>query len=49
MQQLPVIEKTDSQEEKSRLKQFSDGIKYKGGRKVCVHFKTDTDKLNFVL
>ena len=41
MQQLPDIEKTDSKKEKSCLKWTI----YKGRRKVCVNFQTDTDKL----
>ena len=45
MQQLPVIEKTDSKEEISRL----NCTKYNGRRKVCVNFQTDTDKLNIVM
>ena len=40
MQQLPEIEKTDSQEELSCLKWTI----YNGRRKVCVNFQTDTDK-----
>ena len=45
MQQLPDIEKNDSKEETFCLK----WTVHNGKRKVCVHFKTDTDKLNFVL
>ena len=45
MQQLPNIEKTDSNEEKSHLKWTI----YKGRRKVCVNFQTDTDNLNIVV
>ena len=45
MQQLPDIEKTDSKQEISCLK----WTKYKGRRKVCVNFPTDTDKLNIVV
>ena len=45
MQQLPDIEKTDSKEEISCLKWTI----YNDGRKVCVNFQTDTDKLNIVL
>ena len=45
MQQLPHNEKTDSKEEKSRLKWTI----YNGRRKVCVSFQTDTDKLKIVL
>ena len=42
MQQLPAIEKIDSKKEISCLK----WTVYKGRRKVCVNFQTDTDKLN---
>ena len=42
MQQLPAIEKTDSKQKNSCLKWTT----YKGRRKVCVNFQTDTDKLN---
>ena len=45
MQQLPDIEKSDSKETKSCLKWTI----YNGGRKVCVNFQTDTDKLNIVV
>ena len=45
MQQLPDIEKTDSIEEISCLKWTI----YNGGRKVCVNFQTDTDKLKIVV
>ena len=45
MQQLPNIEKTDSKEEISCLKWSINN----GRRKVCVNFRTDTDKLNFVV
>ena len=45
MQYLPDIEKTDSKQEKSRLK----WTLYNGRRKVCVNFQTDTDKLNIVV
>ena len=45
MQQLPDIEKTDSEKEVSCLKRTV----YNGRRKVCVHFQTDTDKLNNVV
>ena len=45
MQQLPDIEKTDSNEEISCLKRTI----YNGRRKVCVNFQTDTEKLNFVV
>ena len=44
MQQLPDIEKTDSEKEKSCLKWTI----YKG-RKVCVNFQTDADKLSFAV
>ena len=42
MQQLPDMENTDSEEEISCLKWTI----YNGGRKVCVNFRTDNDKLN---
>ena len=45
MQQLPHIEKTDSKKELSCLKWTI----YKGRRKVCVNFQTDTDKLKIVV
>ena len=45
MQQLPDIEKTDSKEEIPCLK----WTKYNVGRKVCVNFQTDTEKLNIVV
>ena len=45
MQQLPDIEKTDSEEEISRLKLTI----YNGRRKISVNSKTDTDKLNIVV
>ena len=45
IQQLPDIEKTDSKEELSCLK----WTKFNGGRKMCVNFQTDTDKLNIVM
>ena len=45
MQQLPDIQKIDSKEEISCLKWTI----YNGRRKVCVNFKTDTDKLNIVV
>ena len=45
MQQLPDLGKTDSKEEKS----CSNWTIYKGRRKVCVNFQTDTDKLNIVV
>ena len=45
MQQLPEIEKVDSKSEISCLKWTI----YNGRRKVCISFKTDMDKLNFVV
>ena len=45
IQQLPDIEKTDSKEERSRLKWTI----YNGRRRVCVNFQTDTDKVNIVV
>ena len=45
MQQLPAFEKTDSRKEVSCLKWTINN----GGRKVCVNFQNDTDKLNFVV
>ena len=45
MQQLPEIEKMDSKNEISCLKWTI----YNGGRKVCISFKTDMDKLNIVV
>ena len=45
MQQLPDIEKSDSKEEKSRLKR----TKNTGRRKVFVNFQTYTDNLNIVV
>ena len=45
MQQLPEIEKIDSKNEVSCLKWTI----YNGGRKVCMSFKTDMDKLNIVV
>ena len=45
MQQLPDIEKTDSEKEISCLKWTI----HNGRRKVCVNFQTDTDKLNIVV
>ena len=44
-QQLPDIEKSDSRGEVSRLKWTI----YKGRRKVCINFQTDTDKVNIVV
>ena len=45
MQQLPEFEKEDSKNEISCLKWTI----YNGRRKVCISFRTDMDKLNFVL
>ena len=45
LQQLPDLEKTVSPEETSCLKWTI----YKGERKVCENFKTDTDKLIIVV
>ena len=45
MQRLPDIEKTDSSEEIFLPKL----TKYNGGRKICVNFQTNTDKLNNVV
>ena len=44
MQQLPELEKVDSKNETSCLKWTI----CNGRRKVCISFKTDMDKLNFV-
>ena len=44
-QQLPDIEKTDSKDEISCLKRTI----YNGRRKVCINFRTDTDKVNIVV
>ena len=44
-QQLPDIGKADSKIEISCLKWTN----YKGRRKVCINFQTDTDKVNIVL
>ena len=44
-QQLPDIEKIDSKDELSRLKWTI----YNGRRKVCIQFRTDTDKVNIVV
>ena len=44
-QQLPDIEKVDSKDEISCLKWTI----YNGRRKVCIHFQTDTDRVNFVV
>ena len=44
-QELQDIEKFDSKEEMSRLK----WIIHNARKKVCVHFQTDTNKLNFVV
>ena len=45
MQQLPDIQKTDSNEEISCLKWTI----YNGRKKVCVNFQTDADKLKIVV
>ena len=45
MPQSPDIETTDSIEERSCLK----GTIYIGRRKICVYFKTDSDKMNIVV
>ena len=45
MQQLPSIEKTASKEQLFCLNRTL----CNGRRKLCVNFKTDTDKLNFVV
>ena len=44
-QQLPDLGRTDSESEISCLK----WTKYDGRIKVCANFKTDTDKLIFIL
>ena len=44
-QQLPDIEKVNSKDENSCLK----WIIYNGGRKVCINFQTDIDKVNIVV
>ena len=44
-QQIPVIEKADSQDEISCLKWTINN----GRRKVCINFQTDTDKMNIVV
>ena len=44
IQQLPEIEKVGSRDEMSGLKRTLNN----GGRKVCISFKTDMDKLNIV-
>ena len=44
LQQFSDTEKADSRVENYCLKSTI----YKGRRKVCLNFKTDTDKLNFV-
>ena len=41
-QQLPDIEKADSEDEISFLKWTI----YNGRRKICINFQTDTDKVN---
>ena len=45
MQQLPNIERNDSREKMSDPKL----AKYNGRRKICVNFKTDRDKMSFVV
>ena len=45
MQQMPDIEKINSNEKISRLKWTT----YNGRREVCVHFQTDAYKLNIVV
>ena len=45
MQQLPEVEKVDSKSEISCLKWTI----YNGRRKVCISFKTDMDKLTFLV
>ena len=45
MQHLLEIEKVDSKNEISCLKWTI----YNGRRKVCINFKTDTDKLNVIV
>ena len=45
MQQRPDTEKIDSKEEISCLKWTI----YKGRRKICENFQTDSDKLNIVV
>ena len=45
MQQLPNIEKTDSEEEESCLKR----TKHNGSRNVCVNIQTDTNNLDIVV
>ena len=44
-QQMPDIENTDSKNEISCLKWTI----YNGRRKVCINFRTDTDKVNIVV
>ena len=44
-QQMPDIENTYAKEEVSCLKWTF----YKGRRKVCIHFQTDTDQLNIIV
>ena len=44
-QQVPDIEKVDSKDETSCLKWTI----YNGSRKLCVNFRTDTDKKNIVV
>ena len=45
LQQLPEIEKMDSENEISCLRLTI----YNGRRKICIRFKTDMDKLNIVV
>ena len=45
IQQLPDIEKADSKDEISCLNWTT----YNGRRKVCIHFQTDTDKVNILV
>ena len=44
-QQMPDVEKVDSKNETSCLK----WTVYNGRRKVCINFRTDTDKVNTVV
>ena len=45
MQQLPEIEKVDSRNDSFCLKWTI----YNGGRKICISFKTDLEKLKFLV
>ena len=45
MQQMPNIDKSDSEEEESCLKR----TKYNGSRNVCVNIQTDTNNLDIVV